>query len=179
MKNVRNSLFLSIGAALLAIEILLFWHWDFAQASVIENDPQGFQGIRWGTDLNTLPNLVLVDQSDHIQTYVFVEQPPRFGEVSVESIKLLAIDQQLARVLIRYHGEQTHSRIVKFLESAFGKIDLRRGAMVRGLNQQYFWRGMETEINLTYHGFRERGYLVMQSRVLAPGFLDVLSDHGH
>ena len=115
---------MSIGAVLLAIEILLFWYWDFAQASVIENDPQGFQGIRWGTDLNTLPNLVLVDQSDHIQTYVFVEQPPRFGEVSVESIKLLAIDQQLARVLIRYHGEQTHSRIVKFLESAFGKIDL-------------------------------------------------------
>lgn len=184
MKNIRNSSSLLIASPLIFLGILLLlveWvvHCDSAQASVMENDPQGFQGIRWGTALNTLPNLVLVDQSEHIQTYVFVEEPARLGEISVESVKLLAIDQQLARVLIRYRGEQTHSKIVKFLESAFGKIDLRRGAMVRGLNQQYFWRGMETEINLTYDGFRERGYLAMQSRVLAPGFLDVLSDHGH
>jgi len=51
--------------------------------------------------------------------------------------------------------------------------------MIRGLNQEYSWRLDETEISLSYRGLGERGFLMIQSRVLAPRFLELLSDHTH
>ena len=48
--------------------------------------------------------------------------------------------------------------------------------MTRGLNQQYNWRGTETEINLTYQAGTERGYIFIDSRTLAPRFNDDITD---
>jgi hypothetical protein len=48
--------------------------------------------------------------------------------------------------------------------------------MMRGLNQQYTWRGTDTEINLTYHANTERGYIFIDSRTLAPRFNDRITD---
>ena len=48
--------------------------------------------------------------------------------------------------------------------------------MARGLNQQYNWRGSDTEINLTYQAGTERGYIFIDSRTLAPRFNDYITD---
>ena len=143
----------------------------------MEKDKGGFQGIPWGASLEHVPALVLVETGPPIQTYVYQENPPEFGNISVESIKLLSIEGQFARVLIRYRGEAVHRRLFAYLESRFGVVDTRRGAMVRGLNQQYTWRGEETEITLTYRGLDERGFIDVGSRMLIPRFLDSISDH--
>ena len=49
--------------------------------------------------------------------------------------------------------------------------------MIRGLNQEYSWRLEDTEISLSYRELGERGLLTIQSRILAPRFLELLSDH--
>jgi hypothetical protein len=95
----------------------------------------------------------------------------------MESVKLYGLDDQYARALFRYKGASTHKSLLKYLEGRFGKSGPSHGGMMRGLNQQYTWRGPETEITITYHGFRERGFLTAESRVLAPKFLDVHGDH--
>ncbi len=81
--------------------------------------------------------------------------------------------------MIRYRNEDTHNRIKQALESEFGKIRHNRGSMIRGLNQEYSWRLEETEISLSYRGLGERGLLMIQSRILAPRFLELLSEHTH
>ncbi|MDD9859354.1 MAG: hypothetical protein OXU40_02770 [Nitrospira sp.] len=139
----------------------------------------GFQGIPWGSPLSARPQLVLVDPDDRVDIYEYRKSPPRFAQEPVESIKLYAIDDQFARVMIRYRNEATHNHIKQALVSQFGEIRHHPGAMVRGLNQEYSWRLEETEINLSYRGLGERGLLVIQSRILAPRFLELLSDHTH
>lgn len=138
----------------------------------IAEDPSGFYGIIWGAPLGDVPGLSQVESGEHIQAYEFKHGPPKVGEATVASMRFIAFDGQFARVMIRYEGTQTHYQILPHLESLFGPIDRIPGSMIRGLNQQFTWRGTQTEVNLTYDGGQERGAIFIESRTLAPRFTD-------
>ena len=140
------------------------------------NDPKGFRKIVWGTALHARTDLELTRRGPNIIEYRFKDTPPSFADIPVESLHLSTVDDQFARVTIRYRGEETHKKILAYLESEFGRIEHLPGQMLRGLNQQYNWRGSESEINLTYQASTERGYLFLDSRTLAPRFNDLLAD---
>jgi hypothetical protein len=149
---------------------------ETAYAGGMTVDPQGFQNIPWGAQLADVPNLVLADPGDRITGYDFKNGPPSLGDAQVDSVRLSAIEGKFARAAVHYKGKETHDLIMAYLESQFGPVDRSPGAMMRGLNQQYNWRGAETEINLVYQAFGERGVVFFESRVLAPRFNDTLSD---
>jgi hypothetical protein len=148
----------------------------FAGAVSMTNDPKGFRNIVWGTALKARPDLELTRQGPNILDYRFKNTPPSFADIPVESLHLSTVDDQFARVTIRYRGEETHKKILAYLEAEFGRTERLPGQMLRGLNQQYNWRGSESEINLTYQAGTERGYLFLDSRTLAPRFNDLLAD---
>lgn len=174
-RPLRN-LYLLLG--IIGVSMIATPQWLHAKR-LIDQDPNGFAGIEWGTLLSSRPDLVLVEPDDRINTFQFQETPPRFDNIAVESLKLLSIDGQFARVMIRYQGSLFHKQIMEYLETQFGEIKLRPNSMMRGLNQGYLWRGSNTEINLNYRGLGERGFVMFQSRILAPRFLDSLSEHSH
>lgn len=148
-----------------------------APARTIEKDPLGFYGIQWGQPLANRGEFVRIESEEHVDTYTLRKPNPEIGGIRVESMKFYTHDGRLAQVTIRYRGEKTHQSLLNYLESEFGEIHLNPGSMMRGLNQQYTWRGPETEINLTYRGLFERGFMAIASRVLAPRFLDTISGH--
>jgi hypothetical protein len=150
-----------------------------ARAGAMMVDPKGFQNIPWGAQLADIPNLVLADPGERITGYDFRNGPPSLGDARVDSVRLSAIEGKFARAAIHYKGKKTHELIMGYLESQFGPVDRSPGAMVRGLNQQYNWRGPETEINLVYQALGERGVVFIESRVLAPRFNDTLSETGY
>lgn len=148
------------------------------QAVVAEQQKiDGFGGIRWGSRLADVAHLKLVDSTRRIQTYEWVEGPPPLGDAQVSKMQFVTIDGDFARVAIRYSGESNHRKILAYLESRYGPVDRSLGGMMRGLNQQYSWRTDETQVNLMYHSFRERGDVFIESRTLAPRFLDLLPEH--
>jgi len=146
---------------------------------VMDHDPSGFQGILWGKSLVTHHELESVDSEDHIHIYQPKESVAQFGGIPVESLRYITINDQFAKVRIHYRGEKTHQSIFHYLESHYGKIHLQPGAMMRGLNQQYTWRGPKTEITLLYRGLGERGFLTVESRTLAPRFLDSIRSNSY
>ena len=148
-------------------------------ARVIENDPQGFYGIPWGQPLADRSEFVRIESEEHVDAYILKEAPPQLAGIQVESIKFRTHDNQFAQVTIHYRGKETHHSLLTYLESEYGAIQLKPGSMMRGLNQQYTWRGSETEISMTYRGLVERGFLAAESRVLAPRFMDGISDHSY
>lgn len=146
-------------------------------ARAIENDPGGFLGIKWGSAVAELSGFVKVKTNRNIETYRVQSQSPRIEGIPVDSITLTTVNGKLAQVAIRYHGDAIHQSLLKYFESQYGDIELPPGSMMRGLSQQYSWRGTETEISITYRGFREQGYVFVESRILAPRFLDSISEH--
>ena len=146
-------------------------------ARVIEKDPLGFYGIPWGQSLANRSEFVRIDSDSHIDRYTLKESSPEIGGVQVESIKFLTYDNRFAQVTVHYRGSDTHHSLLNYLESEYGEIHLNPGSMMRGLNQQYTWRGPETEITVTYRGLVERGFLAVESRILAPRLMDSISDN--
>jgi hypothetical protein len=161
--------------------VLLVAAWVLCSAALagavsMTNDPKGFRNIVWGSALNTRADLEPTRQGPNIIDYRFKNSQPMFAEIPVESLQLSTVDNQFARVTVRYRGEDTHKKILAYLESEFGRMERLPGQMLRGLNQQYTWRGSESEINLTYQAGTERGYVFIDSRTLAPRFNDLLAD---
>ncbi|HJU05510.1 MAG TPA: hypothetical protein VJ692_10200 [Nitrospiraceae bacterium] len=150
-----------------------------ALAIPLRHDPQGFLGIPWGSSLAERQDLTLANSDGTIKTYQRKDGSPSFADADVEMMQFLTIDDQFARVMIRYRGKANHDRILSHLESEYGVLERIPGQMMRGLNQQYNWRGTDTDINLTYQAQGERGFLSFDSRVLAPRFLDSLPDSSY
>ena len=143
----------------------------------IEQDPKGFFGSLWGTSLENRSDLKEIDSVNTLRIYTNTIEPPQIDGITMESVKLYTVDGKYARALFHYEGEAAHKALLNYLETRFGKIDNPYGSMMRGLSQHYTWRGPETEITLTYHGFRKRGFLAVESRIHAPLFLDAIRDN--
>ncbi len=143
-----------------------------AAAGSMVNDPKGFQGIPWGSPLAERPELTEVGSGDRIKDYERKDGPPVLGSIPVSSLRLSTIEGKFARVTIRYQGGQTHRQILTYLQSQFGPIDVTPGQLAAGAEQQFNWRGTDTEVNLTYQRMGERGLLFIESRSLAPKFVE-------
>lgn len=147
-----------------------------AFAITMTNDPQGFHQIPWGVPLADIPELSITRTNSHTTDYEFRDRLPVYADIPVESLQLSTVDAQFARVTVRYQGARTHAKVLQFLEQTYGAIERLPGQMMRGLNQQYTWRGPDTEITLTYQANRDRGFLFIESRNLAPRFQDRIAD---
>ena len=164
----------SLPLALLMIGSLLCV--QAAGAVPLINDPKGFHNIAWGMSLTSRQDMEPTRSGPHVIEYRLKTEAPSFAGADMTSIHYVTVDDQFARVTIRYQGEQIHKRVLNFLETQFGPLERLPGQMARGLNQQYNWRGSDTEINLTYQAGTERGFIFIDSRTLAPRFNDQLTD---
>lgn len=158
------------------LTLVFFWSVEAVHAVPMTKDPKGFRDIAWGSSLSARPDLMVKHTGHHLREYEFTRDAPSFGGIPVDSVRLTSIDEQFARVTIRYKGDQIHKRILLYLEEEFGPLERLPGQMVRGLNQQYNWRGTDSEINMTYQASTERGFIFIDSRTLAPLFNDQIAD---
>ena len=165
------------GRHLALLGLLLYMSGPFlAHAVPMVNDPNGFQSLTWGAALTARPDLEVARAGPHVSEYQLRDSPPSYAGIPVESLRFLSVDEQFARVTIRYQGDDRHKQILTHLEQQFGSLERVPGQMMRGLNQQYNWCGTDTEINLTYHANTGRGYIFIDSRTLAPRFNDHITD---
>ena len=160
---------LMVGNALCGVLILS----SHLAADPMTTDPNGFYGFQWGTSLLEVQDLIKIESGEHVQAYELKRGPLKLGEATVDSLRFVTFDEQFARVTIHYRGNQIHNQILTHLQSLFGPIERIPGSiMMRGLNQQFTWRGPNTEVNLTYQENLMRGFVSIESRTLAPRFND-------
>jgi hypothetical protein len=147
-----------------------------ACAGEMLNDPDGFDGLHWGSPLAKSPNLKLLKQVDRLSEFIANDGTPSLGEAKIDSMRFVAIDEQFARVIIQYKGQTTHRQILAYLQNLYGPLDRTPGSMMRGPNQQFDWRGENTEVNVLYEAARDRGYVFIESRLLGSKFNEGLSE---
>ncbi len=158
------------------LALFLFGQSIYSIAGTMANDPEGFYGIRWGHSLAKHPKLLQTDSDNKIVFYGLRQTKPIAWGIPVESINFLTLNDQFAQARIHYQGQHTHLAILDYLETAYGKHEYSPGSMMRGLNQQFSWRGSTTEIAITYRGLTEHGFISIQSRILAAGLMNAISD---
>lgn len=178
MKSViqRNSLFRQlvsnpIGGGI-GVILCLILQSNPVPAVPIEEDPNGFEGIPWGTILSDKDNFLKVEDTGDTQTFERKDRPPALGTTPVDTIRFLTFHNRFGRVTVRYSGQSTHEAIIAHLESTYGQLDRTPGQIAVGPVKVYAWHGFNTEITLRFETRIERGIIFFESRTLPERWSD-------
>ncbi|MBH0201815.1 MAG: hypothetical protein HP496_05815 [Nitrospira sp.] len=138
----------------------------------LDNDPNGFDGIPWGTLLAEMEHFVRVEDAGRLQTYEQTEQAPALGTTPVDSMRFTTFEKKFGRVTIRYSGKETHERILIYLQSKYGPLDRTPGQITVGPVKVYAWHGFHTEVTLRFETGADRGIIFFESLTLPEKLLD-------
>jgi len=137
-----------------------------ALAVPIVNDPNGFEGIPWGTGLSENDQLGRVEDAGALQSFEQKAGAPALGTIPVDVLRYTTFEGKFGRVLIRYHGKETHEQILTYLQSKYGPLDRTPGQISVGPIRVYAWHGFDTEITLRFESRVEQGVIFFESRTL-------------
>lgn len=132
----------------------------------MQNDPNGFEGIPWGSTFSETASFVKIEDTGRSQTYELKTAAPSLGPVAVDSLRFVTSEGKFARVTVRYQGKATHDRILVYLQSLYGPLDHTPGQITGGSVKFFSWTGFETDVNLRYETSTDRGIIFFESQEL-------------
>ena len=137
-----------------------------AIAVPIVDDPNGFEGIPWGTTFSQSGPFLKIEDDGRQQTYERKGASPALGSTTVDSIRFTAFKGKFGRVTVRYSGMDTHNRLLDYLQNQYGKLDSTPGQIAVGPVKVYTWHGFDTEVTLRFEANVERGIIFFESRAV-------------
>ena len=132
----------------------------------ILNDPNGFDGIPWGTTLSDDDRFVSIEDTGRFQTYERKNHPAMLGTTPVDSMRFTAFQHKFGRVTVRYSGQAAHDSILAYLQSQYGPLDRTPGQIAVGPVKVYAWHGFQTEVTLRFESNLDRGIIFIESAIL-------------
>jgi hypothetical protein len=167
---------------ILAILFTIFLIGCFASArsSKPRSEPDGFRGIKWGTEISTLKDLEKVKQDKSSDSdlvwYIRKGDTLAIGEAKFENIFYSFWMGNFESVWIDFEGEENFGALKKELFEQFGK-PLRSEGIMRNLGKRtgrelspeeragtfYAWWGKNTEMWLSFSKDLHKGTLTINS----------------
>jgi len=129
-----------------------------------QNEPAGFRGIQWGTDISTLEHMVLVkDKSDNpaqegLKMYYKKSEVMTKGRAALNQVGYIFFKDKFISAQILTEGSSNWLGLKDDAFQIFGK-----GEQTDPSFEQYFWFGNKSNIKLNYNKETERGSLSIVS----------------
>ncbi len=144
----------------------------FAGAVPMRDDPNGFEGIPWGSAFTESDLFVKVEDAGWIQTFELKGKPPAFGNALVNTMRFMTVDGKFARVIVRYQGKDSHDRILAYLQQRFGQLDRTPGQSAEASVKLFSWIGIDSEITLRYEPRTDQGIIFFESQTFRARLAD-------
>jgi hypothetical protein len=110
------------------------------------NEPDGYEGIPWGTSIEVLPDMISLGASPKREGGRLYSRPGdilRFGRADLKSVEYEFVKEQFAGVIIKVSDLLNYVRLKEEVFRRFGKgTDLDKNA------ERFFWDGKSTRITL-------------------------------
>ena len=154
MGRVNLAVFFTVSIVLLSVNSFAF-----------KNEPDGFRGIKWGTDISTLKamNHVRTDPSyGSVEFYTRKWDELRIGDAQLYNIEYAFWKGKFASVWIYSIGYANWLDLRDATVARFGE-----GYQPHRYLEQYLWYGSSTMILLQYNQIRREGTLCMFSQAIA------------
>jgi hypothetical protein len=136
------------------------------------DDPNGFEGIPWGTSLAEMEQFARVEDAGRLEIYEQTKQAPALGTIPIDSIRFTTFEKKFGRVTVRYSGSETHKRALTYLQSKYGPLDRTPGQITVGPVKVYVWHGFHTEVVLRFETGTDHGIIFFESLTLPEKLLD-------
>jgi hypothetical protein len=154
MGRVNLAVFFTVSIVLLS-----------ASSFAFKNEPDGFRGIKWGTDISTLKGMthVRTDPSyGGVEFYTRQGDELRIGDAQLNKIEYAFWKGKFASVWIHSMGYANWYALHDTIFEKFGE-----GYQPHRYIEQYIWSGTSTAILLTYNEITKQSTLFMYSQTIA------------
>ena len=172
---------------ILAILFTIFLIGCFASSrssKPLRSDPDGFRGIRWGTEISTLNDMEKVEEdqsSDRdLVWYTRKGDTLAIGEAKFKNVFYSFWVGKFDSVWIDFEGDENFEALKKELLEQFGKVrgseepvkKTQRGvriesSAIKPVDGFYVWWGKNTEVVLSYSKDRHKGTLTIHSTMIS------------
>lgn len=146
--------------------ILLFLTSLFTITSFsFENEPDGFRGIKWGTNISTLRGMIYVETEEGfggVKVYTRQGGNLEIGGANLDSIQYGFWREKFLMVITKTKGFSNWLPLKKATFAKFGK-----GYQSNKYIEKYSWNGSITKIILRYSEISRDGTLTMASSELS------------
>jgi len=168
----------------IGFSIFLIGCFASARPSKPHSEPDGFRGIRWGTEISTLKDMEKVEQdkssNSDLVWYTRKGDTLAIGKAKLENIFYSFWMGNLESVWIDFKGDENFETLKKELFQLYGKVleseELmkkthkeagRERSTIEHTGEFYAWWGKNTEMSLSYSKDRHQGTLNFNSRMIS------------
>ncbi len=127
-----------------------------------QNEPDGFRGIKWETDITTLPNMTYVGDGLGLKLYKKSNEEMKLGSAKIDTLLYTFWRGKLSGVLIQVEGLQNCNALRDVVFERFGE-----GVKENQYIEDYYWSGKITFIDLQVNKTTGLGNLTMFSQKMA------------
>jgi hypothetical protein len=150
----------------------------------LRSDPDGFRGIRWGTEISTLNDMEKVEEDQSSNSDLIwctrTGDTLAIGQAKLKNVIYSFWMGKFDSVWIDFEGEENFEALKKELLERFGEArgseepmkKTQRGARrepsaIKRAEGFYAWWGRNTEMVLSYSNERHKGTLTINSRMIS------------
>jgi hypothetical protein len=184
---MANLKVVTVKTGILTIIFSIFLTGCFAftrHSKPLRSDPDGFRGIRWGTEISTLNDMEKAEEGQSsnpdLVWYSRKGDTLGMGQAKLEHIFYSFWMGKFSSVWIDFEGEENLEALRKELFGLFGEALGSEGPMEktkRGTRREpstmkrvegfYTWWGRNTEMLLSYSKDRHKGTLTINSTIIS------------
>lgn len=118
------------------------------------NEPDGFRGIKWGTEIAQVPDMVLDKGAGDLKWYRRKSDKLKIGDADVDYIVYGFYKNEFLSVLIGYKGFRNFTELKAILFHQYGE-----GRKLGQSLEQYWWLGNNVSIKLEFGEVSEVGQI--------------------
>ena len=147
--STMNTSHRNLGTLLLLLIISVY---VAIPAFAFQNEPDGFRGIKWGTDIRKLPDMVLLERDGDIKIYYRKFDQLKIENVHVDEIVYRFYKNRFCAVHILFDGFSNFTRLKSVLSRQHGQ-----GENPNRHLEKYFWLGANVNIDIEYNEIERKG----------------------
>ncbi|MDD2715203.1 MAG: hypothetical protein PHW04_04850 [Candidatus Wallbacteria bacterium] len=120
-------------------------------ANAFQNEPTGFRGISWGTDISKLENMKL-STPGNTPSYEKIGEKFKIGDADLENVYYITYKNKLFMIQIPFKYLFSFSRIKNTFFEQYGAVE-----KAQIFPEKYIWTGKNIHISLDYNEITEEG----------------------
>ena len=128
-------------------------------AFAFQNEPDGFRGIKWGTNITEFSDTLLVESGKDSQYYMKKNDEMKIGDAHIDQMSYGFYKNQFYVVLVEYNGYLNFTKLKAILFDQYGKPEQPNQLMDR-----YFWTGGTVDIYFDYNEILKKGNIYYSFR---------------
>lgn len=121
-------------------------------AVAFQNEPDGFRGIKWGTNISELPDMSLSEDRGDSKFYLRKGDKLKIGDADIDRISYGFYKGRFNRLFIIYKGSLNFTKLRDTFFAQYGQ-----GSKPNRFMEQYYWVGETVSIAFEHSEITKEG----------------------